>query len=110
GITPTRTPAVIRDGVAVMVEARNCVAVSVFSRNGVKALHFSGIPKLSGHKGTLNFPFDENASLFAQVEKIMLANNMCHNVTRVEPLRHNETESVYSVTYNRRLLKSAVRN
>ncbi|HGG5280747.1 TPA: hypothetical protein ACJGX5_004867 [Salmonella enterica subsp. enterica serovar Senftenberg] len=92
-----------------MVETRNYVAVSVFSKNGVKALHFSGIPKLSGHKGTLNFPFDENASLFAQVEKIMLANGMCHNVTRVEPLRHNETESVYSVTYNRRQLKSAVR-
>ncbi|ECS1245326.1 hypothetical protein KX831_004262 [Salmonella enterica] len=92
-----------------MVETRNCVAVSVFSKNGVKALHFSGIPKLSGHKGTLNFPFDENASLFAQVEKIMLANGMCHNVTRIEPLRHNETESVYSVTYNRRQLKSAVR-
>ncbi|EJO8074875.1 hypothetical protein Q3R63_004672 [Salmonella enterica] len=91
-----------------MVEARNSVAVSVFSKNGIKALHFSGIPKLSGHKGTLNFPFDENASLFAQVEKIMLANNMCHNVTRVEPLRHNEAESVYSVTYNRRLLKSAI--
>lgn len=92
-----------------MIEARNSVAVSVFSKNGVKALHFSGIPKLSGHKGTLNFPFDENVSLFAQVEKIMLANGMCHNVTRVEPLRHNETESVYSVTYNLRLLKSATR-
>lgn len=92
-----------------MVEARNCISVSVFSKNGIKALHFYGIPKLSGHRGTLNFPFDENASLFAQVEKIMLANNMCHNVTRVESLRHNETESVYSVTYNRRLLKSAVR-
>ncbi|MCO1294129.1 hypothetical protein MLP95_19780, partial [Escherichia coli] len=97
-------------GVADMVEVRNCVKVSVFSRNGVKTLHFSGIPKLSGHKDTLNFPFDENASLFAQVEKIMLANNMCNNVTRVEPLRYNETESVYSVTYNRRPLKSAVRN
>lgn len=92
-----------------MVEARNCIAVSVFSKNGVKVLHFSGIPKLSGHKGTLNFPFDKNSSLFAQVEKIMLANGMCHNVTHVEPLRHSETESVYSVTYNRRLLKSAVR-
>ena len=92
-----------------MVEARNCVAVSVFSKDGIKTLHFSGIPKLSGHKGTLNFPFDENASLFVQVEKIMLANGMCHNVTRVEPLRHNETESVYSVTYNRRLMKNAVK-
>ena len=92
-----------------MVEARNSVAVSVFSKNGVKALHFSGIPKLSGHKGTLNFPYDESESLFVQVEKIMLANGMCHNVTRVDPLRHNETESVYSVTYNRRQLKSAVR-
>ncbi|EJL7720717.1 hypothetical protein ACNJ8R_004171 [Cronobacter sakazakii] len=92
-----------------MIEARNSVAVSVFTKHGIKALHFSGIPKLSGHKGTLNFPFDENASLFSQVEKIMLANNMCHNVTRVEPLRHNETESVYSVTYNRRLLKKTIR-
>ncbi|AYN25526.1 hypothetical protein D8682_00755 (plasmid) [Buttiauxella sp. 3AFRM03] len=92
-----------------MIEARNSVAVSVFSKNGVKALYFSGIPKLSGHKGTLNFPYDETASLFVQVEKIMQANNMCHNVTRVEPMRQNETESVYSVTYNRPLLKSAVR-
>lgn len=92
-----------------MIEARNCIAVSVLLKNGVKAIHFSGIPKLSGHKGTLNFPFDENASLFAQVEKIMLVNGMCHNVTRVVPLRHNEAESVYSVTFNRRLLKSAVR-
>lgn len=106
---PNRTPAAIRDRVAIMVEARNSVAVSVFSKHGVRVLHFSGIPKLSGHKGTLNFPYDENASLFAQVEKIMLSNGMCHNVTRVEPLRQNETESIYSVTYNRRLLKSAVR-
>ncbi|WP_233404106.1 hypothetical protein, partial [Escherichia coli] len=98
-----------RDGVAVMIESRHSVAVTICRKNDIKSIHFSGIPKLSGHKGTLNFPYNENTSLFVQIENIMLVNGMCNNVTHVERLRHSQKEEIYSVIYNRRPLKNKFR-
>lgn len=88
-----------------MSEVRNTVKISIFVKDGIQCLHFFGIPKLSGHKGTLNFPRNLNTSLFQQVEEIMVTNGMAHNVTSVVPFVTLECLDMYSVTYNRRQLK-----
>lgn len=86
---------------------RTHTRVEVFTHNGIKQLHFSHINKISGQRGTLNFPFQTDKSLFDQVEAIMLVNNICHNVTSVEKWKEYDGVEVFEVKFNRPLRKSA---
>ncbi len=89
-----------------MTDQRNTISVSINTSGNCHSLHFYGVPKLSGHKGTLNFPFDNSKPLFGQIEDIMIINNMCHNVTRVEPLNGAEDKEMFTVVYNLPLSKN----
>lgn len=84
-----------------MHQIRNTIGLSVITQNGISCLRFSGIPKLSGHKGTLRFPRDPSVTLFVQIEDIMTVNGMCHNVTQVEKYGERDGCHMFTVTYNR---------
>ena len=86
-----------------MKNPRSYVNVEVKKVNGIKCFHFIGLYKLSGGKGTLNFPFIEGLSVHVQIEAIMLSNNMCNNITRVVEYPNNN----YQVIYNLPLKKFA---
>ncbi|CSY12830.1 hypothetical protein FP371_24625 [Citrobacter freundii] len=84
-----------------MTEQRNTISVVVKPFFGAKMIHFEGVKKLSGHQGTLNFPFIEDEPIFTQVERIMVINNMCHNVTSVTETSNEAGSHSYQVVYNR---------
>ncbi|MEL6008587.1 hypothetical protein J4Z08_22950 [Citrobacter portucalensis] len=84
-----------------MLEQRNTISIVVKPHVGANMIHFDGVKKLSGHQGTLNFPFVEGESIFTQVERIMVINNMCHNVTSVTEISNDANGHSYQVVYNR---------
>jgi len=89
-----------------MTDQRNTIFVSINTINNRDFLHFCGIKKLSGHQDTLNFPFDSSKAIFVQVEDIMAINNMCHNVTSVEPVESEDNKQLFKVVYNRPVRKA----
>ncbi|ENU4835433.1 hypothetical protein ACFH4J_003417 [Escherichia coli] len=89
-----------------MTDQRNTIFVSINNDNNREFLHFSGIKKLSGHQGTLNFPFDSSKPIFGQVEDVMVINKMCHNVTSVERVDNAGDKQLYKVVYNRPVRKT----
>jgi hypothetical protein len=74
------------------------LTVIVSTINGHKAFHFTNT-KL--RKEDIWFPMSEE-SLFLQIERVMVTNQVAWNVTDIEVLRIGQSFTDYRVTYNQR--------
>jgi hypothetical protein len=62
--------------------------------------HFCNHPTLSGQNSGLWFPLNDEKTLHAAVEKVMVMNHAAHNVVRIEPLSKGDKHADYCVIYN----------
>lgn len=68
---------------------------------GVRSVHFVSQVKLCGYDNELWYPIGER-DLFSSVEQLMVVNDICHNVVRIDVLNiNNETSSDCKVIFNR---------
>ncbi|HHH1744149.1 TPA: hypothetical protein ACPY9J_003750 [Yersinia enterocolitica] len=68
---------------------------------GVRSVHFVNNVKLCGCDHELWFPIGQS-DLFKSVEQLMVVNNICYNVVRIDLLNVNNASSAdYRVTFNR---------
>ena len=62
--------------------------------------HFCAHSLLSGSNNNLWFPLEDENTLFAMVEKVMVMNHAAHNVTDIERIHSGDQHVDYKVTYN----------
>lgn len=82
---------------------RKSVVATIGKYFGQHFIHFTGPAKLQGIDCNLRMPLATDSvdnAPFEQIEALMMANRIAHNVTSIKKLRGDAEEAVYEIVYN----------